>query len=320
MQIEYEHKDRSHMIRVLGWIYLAFGVFMALLSPLENLCFPLFSEGGRFHYEGFGYGSLLNVIIVAQIVGYYAAAAIFIPLGYGHLKLKRWARSLSVSLLFTWLAIGAPVVLAVFFVLAGTKELSLFGLILWSALLAAAYFVLPFLLLRFYKGKNAVWTWEEKDPKTYWLDALPTPVLTLAILGVFYIIILYMFILMNGIFPVFGFLLSGFPGILALGAAILGLAWLVWGLLCMRRWAFLGISTFILLFTASVFVTFCSLSYSGILGALALPKTEHTLFTGLPLQGAHFALIIGFPFIGGCIASAYSRKHFKGRTDKRASL
>ena len=38
-------------------------------------CFYLFSEGGRFHYEGFGFGSFMFGNIASQIVGYYLIAA-----------------------------------------------------------------------------------------------------------------------------------------------------------------------------------------------------------------------------------------------------
>ena len=70
---------------------------MAFIGPLEMYCFYLFSEGGRFHYEGFGFGSFMFANIAAQIVGYYLIALVAIPLGYGHVKRLRWARTLSLT-------------------------------------------------------------------------------------------------------------------------------------------------------------------------------------------------------------------------------
>ena len=77
------------VIRLVGIVLLLIGVASALVGPAETHVFHLFEEGGRFHYEGFGFGSLMFANIAIQIAGYYIIAALCIPLGYGHLKL-RW--------------------------------------------------------------------------------------------------------------------------------------------------------------------------------------------------------------------------------------
>lgn len=46
------------IIRVIGSIQLAVGVVAAFYGPLEVYVFYLFSRNGRFHYDGFGFGSL----------------------------------------------------------------------------------------------------------------------------------------------------------------------------------------------------------------------------------------------------------------------
>src|SRR5512137_3172380 len=81
-------------ITAIGVLSLLGGTAVGALGPLEMYCFYLFSEGGRFHYEGFGFGSFMFGNIASQIVGYYLIAAMLIPLGYGHLKVRRWARVL----------------------------------------------------------------------------------------------------------------------------------------------------------------------------------------------------------------------------------
>ena len=58
------------LLRALGIVFLLIGVASALLGPLELYSFYLFSEGGRFYYEGFGFGSFLFGFIAMQIVGY----------------------------------------------------------------------------------------------------------------------------------------------------------------------------------------------------------------------------------------------------------
>ena len=132
----------------IGWHCYRF------LGPLEMYCFYLFSEGGRFHYEGFGFGSFMFGNIASQIIGYYLIALMFIPLGYGHLKMWRWVRTLSLTLLWSWLVVGAPLIVVVFFILAGSKNLSLPVALIALFFLGLSYFVFPGLLIRFYQGKN----------------------------------------------------------------------------------------------------------------------------------------------------------------------
>ena len=86
------------VIKILGILQLAIGLFSLVIAPLEIYSFYLFSEDGRFYYEGFGIGSFLYGLIAGQIIGYYFIAFLFITLGYGHLKLQRWAFNLSQSL------------------------------------------------------------------------------------------------------------------------------------------------------------------------------------------------------------------------------
>mgnify|MGYP001567756825 CR=1 FL=1 len=54
-----DYKDLTRIITVIGILLLLVGTVAALLGPVEMYCFYLFSEGGRFHYEGFGFGSFM---------------------------------------------------------------------------------------------------------------------------------------------------------------------------------------------------------------------------------------------------------------------
>jgi len=108
------YKDRSLVLALIGGFLLLVGLVAAFFGPIEMYCFYLFSEGGRFHYEGFGFGSFMFGNIACQIIGYYFIAALCIPLGYGHLKARRWARTLSLTLLECWLVVGAPLTVVFF--------------------------------------------------------------------------------------------------------------------------------------------------------------------------------------------------------------
>jgi hypothetical protein len=60
MNKEFLNKEKaSFIIKLLGVIQLTIGLFSLGIAPLEIYSFYLFSEGGRFYYEGFGPGSFL---------------------------------------------------------------------------------------------------------------------------------------------------------------------------------------------------------------------------------------------------------------------
>ena len=138
-----DHKDRTLLLAGIGVLLLLAGIPIALLGPLEMYCFYLFSEGGRFHYPGFGFGSFMFGNIASQIAGDYLIAIVLIPLGYGHLKTRRWARTLSLALLWVWLIVGAPLTIVIFFVLSASKDISLGTAIAAMVVLALSYLVLP---------------------------------------------------------------------------------------------------------------------------------------------------------------------------------
>ena len=226
-----DHKDRTRAISVIGVVLLLIGIAAGLLGPLEMYCFALFSEGGRFHYEGFGFGTFMFGNIAGQIVGYYLIAALFIPLGCGHLKMRRWVRTLSLTLLWTWLVVGAPLTVVVFFTLTGTKDLSLPAALSALVFLGLSYLVFPGLLIRFYRGRNVRRTLETKDAKPHWIENIPIPILVLSALYLFYIIMLHILLLFKGMFPAFGAFRFGLQGFVLLDISMACLVCMIWGTL-----------------------------------------------------------------------------------------
>ena len=119
-----DYGDRSLVLGLIGACLLLVGVAAAFFGPLEIYCFYLFSEGGPFHYEGFGFGSFMFGNLALQIMGYYLIAVVLVPLGYGHLRRLRWVRLFSLTLLWFWLVVGLPLAVAFLFILFSSKELS----------------------------------------------------------------------------------------------------------------------------------------------------------------------------------------------------
>ena len=305
-----DYKDRSRFLTIIGALLLVGGIAVGLLGPLEMYCFYLFSEGGRFHYEGFGFGSFMFGNIASQIIGYYLIALVFIPLGYGHLKMRRWVRTLSLTLLWSWLVVGAPLIVVVSFILVGSKELSLPVASIALVFLGLSYLVFPGLLIRFYQGRNVRQTLETKDAKKYWVEDLPIPILVLSSLYLFYIIILHILILFNGMFPVFGVFRYSLQGIVLLDFSIVCLVCITWGTLQRRLWAWWASIILFGLFMISTILTFFESSYSAILSGLAFPPREMEFLGGLPVQGYHFSIMVGIPLFITWVIAILSKRHF----------
>jgi hypothetical protein len=306
-----DFRDRRPVLMVMGIFLLAAGGGAALLAPLEMYCFYLFSEGGRFHYQGFGFGSFMFGNIASQIIGYYAIAGVLIPLGYGHLRVRRWARALSLALLRVWLVVGMPVIVVIFLVLVGSKDLSLPAVLVATVSLALSYVVLPALLSRFYNSRSVRETFETQDPRSDGIAGLPIPLLALCCLYLFYAVTLHIPIFFRGLFPFFGTFVSDLQGFLLLDASILLLGCLAWGTLRQRAWAWWGGLIYFGLLTFSSILTPLRFSYADLLSLLEFPATEVALLDGVPLQGFHLATFFGVPLLATLAAIILSRRHFR---------
>jgi MFS family permease len=306
-----DYKDRSTVLAVMGALMLLAGVAIGFLAPLEIYCFYLFSEGGRFHYAGFGFGSFMFANIASQIIGYYLIAALLIPLGYGHLKMRRWIRTLSITLLWFWLVVGLPIIIVVFFILVASKDLSLPAVLMALVLLGLSYCLFPALLIRFYRGRNVRRTLESKDARSYWIEEVPVPVLILSSLYLFYVIMLHILILFNGMYPLFGRFVYGFQGILLLDVSVVCLVGLTWGTLRQRPWAWWGAVILLGLFTFSTILTLFGSDYASILSGLAFPAREIEILDGLPVQGYHLAILAGLPLLITWGIAVLSKRHFR---------
>jgi hypothetical protein len=305
------YRDRRLVLAVIGVLLLIVGAVAAFLGPLEMYCFYLFSEGGRFHYDGFGFGSFMFGNMACQIIGYYLIALLCIPLGYGHLKVRRWARTLSLALLRFWLVVGIPLTIVFLFILVTAKDLSLAAVLAVVVFLGVSYLVLPALLIRFYRSRGVRLTFEARDPSSYWIERLPIPILVLCSLFLFCVVALHVPIFFKGLFPLFGVWLSDLEGIFMLDVSILCLVCLIWGTLKLRPWAWWGSLIYFGLLTFSAVLTLSRSSFLDILSRLDFPPTEMEALQGLPFQGAHFALFVGVPLLVTWGLIVFSKSHFK---------
>lgn len=304
-------------LRYTRWILILFGLLMlgvgvlgAFYGPVETYCFYLFSEGGRFHYPGFGFGSFMFGNIATQIIGYYVIAALFIPLGYGHLVGRRWARTLALTLLWSWIVVGVPLSLVFLFVLLTAKALSLAWALVALALTATGYLVVPWLLIRFYRSEGVRAAFEVRDPSPGWFDQQPLPILVLSFLYALYIVCLHVPLFFRDIFPFFGIFLFDLEGILGLTLSMFVLALLLWGTLRRRRWAWWGALIYLGLSIVSISITLVGANYLDLLARLRLPPAEMDKLDGLPVQAWHLALLIGLPLAMTLGTTVLAQKHF----------
>ena len=310
-----DHKDRSPILVLLGVILLIVGSAMAFVGPVEIYVFYLFSEGGRFHYEGFGVGSFMFANIAAQIVGYYLIAMVAIPLGYGHIKRLRWARTLTLTLLGFWLVAGIPLLVVFLFVLVTSKGLSLLTGVITLVLLALSYVVAPGLLVRFYRSRDVRLTFEAQDPRSPWIEGVPLPVLVTCSIFAFTVAVLHVLILFHGVFPVLHVLVFGLQGIVLIDLSMLVLLALTWGSLRLRRWAWWGSLLYWSLLTFSSIAALSRSSLADILSGMKFAPLEMEALGGVPMHGAHLAVLVGIPLLVTLGLIAYSRRFFGQRRD-----
>jgi hypothetical protein len=251
--------------------------------------------------------------IAAQIVGYYLLAAILVPLGYGHLRMRRWARPLALGYLWSWLAVGAPLIVVVAIILLASKNLPMPAMVLALLLLAISYLVLPVISIRFYQGRNVTLTFAAGADESCWLERLPVAILVLSSLYSFFAIMLHILVLLNGMFPLFGEFAFGLQGIALLDLSIGCLILLVLGTLHRRAWAWWGAVVWFSLFTTSTIMTFLANDYASILMGLGFPSTEMEILGNIPAQGYHFAVLVGLPLLMTLIIIVRSKRHFIGR-------
>ena len=291
--------------RAVRWTLTGTGILLLLLgtgslvvAPLEMICFSWFTPGGRFGYEGFGFGSFMFGNLAVQILGYYLVALLAVPLGYGHCTRKRWLRPVMLGLLWGWWVLGLPLLAVFLFVLFASKTLSVAVGVSVVVVALATYVVLPGVLIRFYTGDSVRHVLERDHPELTWAEALGVPMLVVVGLEVFFVIALHVLLLFNGLFPLLTGWATGLRGLALIDGAVVLLLLLVWGSLRRSRWALWGSLSYFSVMAILWIGTLLSTRWSELLGVLAFPAVERDMLSGMPLQGWHLALLVGLPLVG----------------------
>jgi len=234
-------QHRGLVFRFSGVVMLLAGIGSLALGPVEMVCFTWFEEGGRFAYDGFGFGSFMFGNMAMQILGYYLVATVLIPLGYRHLTLRRWVPPVTLALVWSWVVLGVPLLIVFLFILPATKELSVGAGAAVAVLAVLSYVALPGLLVRFYRSRRAQTAFGTLGPHpgvfSRWVESLSVPVLVVVGLEATVVVALHILLFFNGVFPLPGGWATGLPGYVRVDAAILSLLAIGWGTVRRRRGA-----------------------------------------------------------------------------------
>ena len=306
-----------YLLRAVGLVLILIGLVAAYYGPLEIFVFYFFSEGGRFHYDGFGMGSLWLAALVVQNLGYYVIAALCLPLGVGHVKLRRWALTLMQLTLCFWLGTGllllgeAMALLPSVLRLDLSRDIVLSRLLPLGAALLISLGVLPALALVFYRSEAVKTAFEARDPHRYWTERVPFPVLALLLLLVILIGALHLTIFLQGLFPVFGHFLLGRPSAYIISLCILVLCALIYGIARLKKWAWWGALGFIALLAISTTMSFSRYSFHDMIVLLNPPTYELELLDKLAIFYDHSLVgLLAAPLVFTLGLIVHSRRYF----------
>ncbi len=298
------------LIKGIGVIFLVIGIVAAVMGPIEMYCFYLFGSGGRFHYPGFGFGSLMFANVAVQIAGYYLIAAVFVPLGYGHLTLRGWARALVEALLWCWMVVGVPLVVFFVLVLLQAKPLSTSVLPLLGLVCVMLYPIAPAGLLYFYRRADVRAAFDSHDAIRTRLDKIPLSILVHGILLTFFVLVHHLPILFNGLVPFMGSFLVAMDGFTLSAFVILGLVLLSVGVFARRMWAWWGSILYLVFMGVSTILTLLKVNFQEMIGLVDFPAKEYAALKNVPIESVHMLIVILMPMLLALIVFIRSHRDF----------
>lgn len=171
------YKNRRAGLVVFGILQIALGLLAALMS--------LFMVVGVLAGTAAARGTAPARVMAPIALLYFAVAVMFVVLGIGSIRARRWARAIILALSWMWLIVG--VLTSIGFVAMSPRMLDalppeqasakpiVIGCM--SVLLGLFCVVLPLVFVLFYRGPNVRATVEAVDAVSRWTDAVPLPLL-----------------------------------------------------------------------------------------------------------------------------------------------
>jgi hypothetical protein len=306
-----QYLNIDKLLKLIGIGIFSMGVFAFWVGPLEIWTYYAFTSSGKFHFNGFEFGSLMFGIITVQVLGYYIIALLGLSLGYGHLARRRWIPKLTSTLLWDWIALGLPLSTIAVLLLLSSKNLPPTSLPFLGFVFALVYPIAPLLMIKFYNSHSVQQFYKGQTDHDTWIEHMPQPILVSGSLMIFFVIVLHIPLLFNGIFPVLGRYSSGLEGVQLIDLSILMLIFLSWGVFAKKFWAWLGSIIYFSFLIISSTVTFLINSPEEFLSLMKFAPMEKEIFRRMPIQGYHFVFFFVMPLLITLVIIFASKQHFE---------
>jgi hypothetical protein len=279
-----DFKDRSAALIVVGSIEILLGFGCALLIPLSLLAVSVTGSLSASGAETRSIGAMMAL--------YGVTAAVFVWIGVGTIRARRWACEVMLSLSWIWLVTGVCSLAVSSWMMppllrdlgGGAGSLNGFmPLVLVTTLvvLGFLYVVLPGAFILFYRSRHVAETCRNRDPNPQWTDGLPQRLLTLTILWVMLAVSVLLMPAYGWVVPFFGFILGGSSGF-GIWAVFFGCCLLLaWGSSRRAPWAWTGAVVLTILAAVSSVVTFARVDLADFVTAMGLSTEQELMFAGI---------------------------------------
>jgi hypothetical protein len=312
------HKDRYVGLVLFGAFELLIGGFLLLMAPLTLL--------GWFMSQQFSPEAAAQQGTLGQMIAgasfYVLLAVFFLAMAWGSLLARRWVRPLMLSAAWLWLIIGVVAMAAVIILAPWMDDLMMASmelsgqpappgfvdmmpviLIFMIATTSCLYVFIPGAFVLFYQSKHVKATLELRDLTPRWSDQCPTPVFAVAHTLVILAFSALMMCAYNGVFPLFGIVVTGIPGLALDVAVAFVLVYLAWGCCLLKPSAWWTTVVISILATASMCITILLLGPTAYFEAMNMPSQQIAMMEGMPLMSV--GGMIAFTLLNAVIWFAY---------------
>ncbi|MCP4903290.1 MAG: hypothetical protein GY906_40530 [bacterium] len=312
-----EHKDRKTGLILFGILVILIGCLCLLLVPLMMISLAVTKSAPGVTAPDTG--SIVTALVIYAVMGIS-----FIWLGVGSIMARRWARTLLLIMSWLWLAVGVTSLCVMVFILPQAlaqpqpsiesipQAAQTIALFFAFTFLTIFFIVLPGILVFFYRSRHVKATCEANDPRIPWTDACPPAVLSFSLLMAFGAVgMLFMPVIYNPVFPLFGILLTGLPAGALWAVAVVVWLYAAWGLYKLKveaLWVTGGVLGFQ---TLSATVTFLRIEPIEMMRKMGYPEQQLEQIQQMGMFQGHWFLVTTIGSIVVLFGSlVYVRRYF----------
>jgi hypothetical protein len=314
------YPDQSARLMLVGIFQVLLGSLsglMALLMAATPLLLSLAPQpqGPAMNAQG----------VIQAMVFYLLIAVVFIWLGIGLVRARRWAWTLTVVLSWMWLVIGLVSFVAFVFLIGPMvwetmardgkvpREMIMGILMVMGLFVACVYILLPGLFLVVCHRESVRATCQKRDPKIRWTDRCPMPVLALSIMLALSLVSLSSLVSYGCVMPIFGVYFSGAAGAVVIALLAIVLIYLAWGTYRLQMAAWWGTVVLWIVGILNSAVTFSRGGLMELYEKMGLPAEQLELIRKSGLveslaQWGPLASLVGGSAVVACLL--YVRRYF----------